>query len=129
MRRHLVYIQLEDDTIIGTVHLESLNNSTTRSQQLQTIEQHFKDHPKCIIAGDFNMGKGESSQLEGWDSIDHFTTYDGVLNKMARSRAKSNLDRIVYKGFNSEVQMVADKPYEDNIFLSDHFGLFGKFTS
>mmetsp|Transcript_3510 Transcript_3510/g.5426 ORF Transcript_3510/g.5426 Transcript_3510/m.5426 type:complete len:382 (-) Transcript_3510:73-1218(-) len=41
--------------LIGTVHLESLNNEKIRSQQLSVLNEFMSSHDAAILCGDFNI--------------------------------------------------------------------------
>lgn len=130
MGRNLLTVQL-DNSVIGTVHLESLNNEQIRLIQLNNIITQMQDVPVFILAGDFNMKSNEQPVLPPeYTMYNQFLTYDGADNKMINSTryAPQPFDRFLVKGCTlKSIQRVNDQPFKDNIYISDHYGLYATF--
>ncbi len=89
MHRDLLLVHV-NDMVVGTVHLESLNNARIRSMQVHVISDYLKQYNKVVLAGDFNI----------WDGGEVLTRYlpeycdDGKGNTFGKYRP----DRILVKG-------------------------------
>ncbi|CAF1116351.1 unnamed protein product [Adineta steineri] len=157
MGRRLVLaeIKLDNNEIlrIGTVHLESLNNTPQRLCQLNICQNAFNRSPgTCILMGDFNFhAQGQENidqfkALPGW--IDVWTnimgidnrgyTFDTETNSMTKlhngGADQSRYDRIILRSntlIPTEIEILGNKSIgieEDlHIFPSDHFGLTAVF--
>ena len=152
----LVDIQLNSTQTlrIGTVHLESMNNRLSRSEQLKICQRIFETRSNAIhvLMGDFNFGDEDDEDsmhfrnLPGWIDVwkvlhqanDYRYTFDTELNLMNKPLKnhsdRSRCDRIIRKNqklLPKQIDIIGmdvighDKALP--IVVSDHFGLTAVF--
>lgn len=64
MGREVIGLELNDTTMLATVHLESLNSAARRHHQLLLIEKHLLSrYPHAVLMGDFNFGSWHNWML------------------------------------------------------------------
>lgn len=128
MNRKFLGISVNNQVIISTVHLESLDNEDIRRTQLKKILSQMNKYPVTILTGDFNMKSSENFLLTiDYTMYSEFLTYNGQSNKMVNSSKypPQPFDRFLIKGCQiKSIEMVNDKPFKNNIYISDHYGLF-----
>jgi endonuclease/exonuclease/phosphatase family metal-dependent hydrolase len=137
MERALQYVKIRKDTEIWnviTLHLESLNCSRVRQQQLKIIWENYSDLSHTIFCGDTNMKESEKCDLpeniaDAWDKttkeIGKYTYYS---NRYWDGNRKQRYDRI---WLTNDIELdsfglLGDKPLRGlrNKWISDHDGLY-----
>jgi len=138
------------DIKIGTCHLESpLESGHWRAQQLEIFFKHLNTSDNAVLLGDFNFGDGEQPETAklpmDYSDIWLVTnkdkpgfTWDIEKSVMAKKGSFPNeksrrIDRILVKSkllTPIASKIVGDTSIDKNneLFPSDHFGLFGSVT-
>lgn len=142
--------------VVATVHLESLDNQRVREAQLQVAADVLAREPgDAILVGDFNFcsyrnyaGRGPlendclartmPDHVDVWPTLrpeEPGYTFDIEVNTMLRRPrrdAQMRYDRVLSRRAGrwqpERVRLVGDRPVEDGIFPSDHFGIHASFA-
>jgi len=82
---------------IGTVHLESLDSSTIRKDQLRLISNVLKERKLSLLTGDFNFGEqnyegNEDKPVENDVIKEYFPTHDDIWAKLHPGEAGVTVD-------------------------------------
>ncbi|KAM3136940.1 hypothetical protein pb186bvf_011025 [Paramecium bursaria] len=148
MERDLLYTITNvngKELIIATSHLESLNNSKLRYEQLQISYKQFEQYQNVIMMGDFNFDGEENKQnlsdqyIDIWPFLRQET---GNTMKQTSKFAAWRPDRIIMKkgGYltpslieivgDYDIPFFKDKEVHPDIVKtpSDHLGLYAVFT-
>lgn len=127
MNRNFLYVVLPGAILVGTVHLESLNNEQLRRIQLREILPHMQKFTTSILIGDFNMKANEvMPEHTNFTLFKDCLTYDSSTNPMVKGTYSAQpLDRILYRNCQLiSVQMVGTAPFDsEGTYISDHYGL------
>jgi tyrosyl-DNA phosphodiesterase 2 len=157
MDRNLLYTELPvllstgecEKIIIGTTHLESLDNSLIRIHQLKCCFELFNTSNISFLMGDFNFDPSYNEQSK-MDStyIDTWSVYrdsngleekDGVTMLATKYFPAWRPDRLIYKDISRKIiqyynfEIIGNKEIEQEnnisgiLTPSDHFGLYSKF--
>jgi tyrosyl-DNA phosphodiesterase 2 len=132
-----------EDISVGTVHLESLDETFRRKMQLQIIFDVLEKTEQSVLMGDFNFDGEHSdenavipeSYQDVWSSLypdDAGYTKDSRINTMrwhSSGRAdKVRYDRLIVRSDNWQPKAISRlgmEPILPHVFPSDHFGLLG----
>ena len=143
MARSLLVVELEG-CAIGTVHLESTRPlAATRIAQLDAIFEVLRSFDDVVLTGDFNFDPKEPEEasldpsfVDVWPCLrtDPGYTEDTTRNTMRLQRTGRDkhvrYDRIVLRSRTwkpRQIELFADEPIDEDVFVSDHFGVAATF--
>lgn len=142
MGRRLVTAQV-DNVMVGSVHLESLDESKRRKKQLAKCFGTLTSSSTAILMGDMNFDTPEVHPISpGFADVwlaecpsDPGYTRDTEENLMAKlnrqEEKRKRIDRIFLKSAEvktTAIERLGTQPLEDpTVFASDHFGLHARF--
>jgi endonuclease/exonuclease/phosphatase family metal-dependent hydrolase len=135
MGRALQHVEVKKDNVlynIMTFHLESMNCSKVRREQLDKIWLYASRLPNVVCCGDTNQTAKEKVQipinfLDAWKQTDgrigEYTYYSGRFwdgDRKQRYDKAWYSDDLQLLGFG----VLGNKPIAKNVWLSDHDGLY-----
>jgi tyrosyl-DNA phosphodiesterase 2 len=143
MGRRLLVAELACGLSIGTIHLESMKQSThARAAQLRLIQPALAELGDAVLAGDLNFQPGDPVEnaaldpafVDVWPAVhpeDPGYTADSQINRMRFSLkptlSRKRIDRVFLHGARwkpTAIELVGTEPIDiDGTFTSDHFGL------
>jgi endonuclease/exonuclease/phosphatase family metal-dependent hydrolase len=144
MGRRLLVAELACGLVVGTVHLESMQQSTqARARQLRLIQPYLASlGADVVLAGDMNFQPSDAletaaidpSFVDVWPAVrpdDPGYTADSEANPMRYQLkpklSQKRIDRVFLRGTTwrpSGIELVGTTPIDvDGTFVSDHFGL------
>jgi tyrosyl-DNA phosphodiesterase 2 len=143
MGRRLLVAELACGLSIGTIHLESMKQSThPRANQLRLIQPALAELGDAVLCGDMNFQPADPVEnaaldpafLDVWPALhpdDPGYTADSQINRMRFSLkpalSRKRIDRVFVHGTRwkpSTIELVGTEPIDlDGTFTSDHFGL------
>ncbi len=143
MGRRLLVVELACGLTIGTVHLESMKQSTQpRAYQLRLIQPELVALGDAVLCGDMNFQPIDAIETEAldpafvdvWPALradDPGYTADSQINRMRFSlkpaMSRKRIDRVFLHGTRwkpTQIELVGTEPIDiDGTFTSDHFGL------
>ncbi len=143
MGRRLLVAELGCGLSIGTIHLESMKQSTQpRATQLRLIQPTLAALGDAALCGDMNFQPSDPIEtaaldpafVDVWPAIradDPGYTADSQINRMRFSlkpaMSRKRIDRVFLHGARwkpTEIELVGTEPIDiDGTFTSDHFGL------
>ena len=138
MGRTLQHTEIEKDNVIYnimTFHLESMNCRKVRREQLAKIWKHCSDLTNIVCVGDTNQTSKELYEIpdnvfDAWEQTDgeigEYTYYSGRFWDGDR---KQRYDKAWYT---NDLQLagfgvLGNKPIAENVWISDHDGLYCMF--
>lgn len=147
MGRRLLVAELACGLSIGTVHLESMKQSTQpRAAQLREIQPALAALGDAVLCGDMNFQPSDEVETAALDpafvdvwptlSDDPGYTADSQINKMRfelkPTLSRKRIDRVFLHSSRwkaSSIELVGTEPIDiDGTFPSDHFGLAATLT-
>jgi endonuclease/exonuclease/phosphatase family metal-dependent hydrolase len=143
MGRRLVAVQLACGLTVASVHLESMDASTTRAAQLRIIQPWLLQRAEqVVLMGDMNFAPGAPEECaaldptfaDAWDHHGFSSpgyTADGLRNAMRRrfheDPTQRRIDRVFVRTTEWRVQEISltgiSPLHDDGLCISDHFGL------
>ena len=133
--------------LIGTSHLESLNNPEFRKSQLEIIFRVLEKSDSSFLMGDFNFDPSWENEQKNLNPkyLDSYDTWKSKNKLMIEgyTMPKNDLfpawrpDRILYKNFNLDFfEIFGNEPieleeatcYSEVKTPSDHYGLYSRFS-
>lgn len=147
MGRRLLVAELACGLSIGTVHLESMKQSThPRAAQLRVIQPALAALGDSVLCGDMNFQPSDEIEsaaldpafIDVWPTLsdDPGYTADSQINKMRfelkPTLSRKRIDRVFLHSQRwkaSSIELVGTEPIDiDGTFPSDHFGLAATLT-
>jgi endonuclease/exonuclease/phosphatase family metal-dependent hydrolase/uncharacterized protein (UPF0248 family) len=142
---HMSFLDSKNNTLeLSNIHLTSnyrFGAASKRVLQLRTILSGVSHYKPSIILGDFNtrdkLVPGTEALLDAWivmnDNNDDGYTFAPNTNPIAKVTSSTNcpgrLDRVLFNGVNLvSLKYVGVEPVDD-IWLSDHYGIFVTLTN
>jgi len=143
MGRRLLVAELACGLAIGTVHLESMKQSThARATQLGLIQPYLAGLGDAVLAGDMNFQPEDAIEtaaldptfVDVWPALrpdDPGYTADSQINRMRFSLkptlSRKRIDRVFVRATRwrpGRIELVGTEPIDgEGNFTSDHFGL------
>jgi tyrosyl-DNA phosphodiesterase 2 len=143
MGRRLLVAELACGLAVGTIHLESMKESThARATQLALIQPYLAQLGEAVLCGDMNFKPDDAIEtaaldptfVDVWPALhpdDPGYTADSEINKMRYAlkpaMSRKRIDRVFVHGSRwtpSAIELVGTEPIDsEGTFTSDHFGL------